>query len=324
MGTRFRRGEDCQDAPVPSREAPVLVAPRSFGGDLRAWAVAAAVGRGLEGAGLRVPDCCPVADGGEGTLEVLVPALGGELVPVAAHGAGSGPRPGQLALLEDGETALVEAARGSARGPAGATTRAAGECICAAADRGAGVILVAAGGEVAADFGAGALQAIAERGGIGRARLVVLCDAPTPWEALGSGAADAARALPRDPRGRPRTGAGAGLAGALWAAHGAVLEPGAAWILDVLDFNARMRAAHAVVTGDARLDARTLEGAVAGEICVRARQAGVPAHAVTGRNALDAFDQRILDLQLILQADTLGGLEAAGETLGAALREGAA
>jgi glycerate kinase len=57
---------------------------------------------------------------------------------------------------------------------------------------------------------------------------------------------------------------------------------------------------------------------------VRARQAGVPAHAVTSHHALDPFDQRILDLQLILEAGTPEALEAAGETLGAALREGAA
>ncbi len=309
---------------MPSREAPILVAPRAFGAGLGAPAVAGAIGRGLERAGLRIPDSCPVADGGPGTLEVLVPVLGGELVPATVTDATGRARQTQLALLEDGQTALIEVAAVRGRRPGPRTSHATGELICAAVDEGASVILVAAGGAVAADFGAGALDAIAEHGGIGHARIVVLCDVATPWEALPPGGQDAASALPRDPRGRPRTGAGGGLAGALWAAHGAVLEPGATWVLDVLGFNARMRAARAVVTGEARLDAGSLESGIAGEICVRARQAGVPAHAVTGRNALDAFDQRILDLQLILEANTLGGLEAAGETLGAALREGAA
>nr|MBA3862239.1 glycerate kinase [Solirubrobacterales bacterium] len=62
---------------VPQR--PVLVAPDAFKGTLRAPVVAAAVGRGLEHAGCLPPDLCPVADGGEGTLEVLLPALGGDV-----------------------------------------------------------------------------------------------------------------------------------------------------------------------------------------------------------------------------------------------------
>ena len=57
---------------------PVLVSPDAFKGTLRAAQVAAAIGRGLERAGLEPPDLCPVADGGEGTLEVLLTALGGE------------------------------------------------------------------------------------------------------------------------------------------------------------------------------------------------------------------------------------------------------
>ena len=58
-------------------ERPVLVAPDSFKGTFRATEVAGAVGRGLERAGLMPPDLCPVADGGEGTSEVLLTALGG-------------------------------------------------------------------------------------------------------------------------------------------------------------------------------------------------------------------------------------------------------
>ena len=65
---------------MPVRERPVLVAPDSFKGTYRASQVAGAIGRGLERAGLMPPDLCPVADGGEGTLDALLPQLGGELV----------------------------------------------------------------------------------------------------------------------------------------------------------------------------------------------------------------------------------------------------
>ena len=61
------------------RAMPVLVAPDSFKGTMAARIVAAAIGRGLERAGLRA-DLAPVADGGEGTMDVLLERLGGELV----------------------------------------------------------------------------------------------------------------------------------------------------------------------------------------------------------------------------------------------------
>ena len=56
----------------------ILVAPDSFKGTLRAGEIAAAIGAGLEAGGYPV-DLCPVADGGEGTLEALMIGLDGEL-----------------------------------------------------------------------------------------------------------------------------------------------------------------------------------------------------------------------------------------------------
>jgi len=105
----------------------------------------------------------------------------------------------------------------------------------------------------------------------------------------------------------------------LWAAFGAVLEPGAVFVLDALGFDARMRASRAVVTGEGRIDPQTLEGKAAGEVAVRCRQAGVPCHAIVGSSALDPFEQRILDLQTIDEAGTSEELADAAERLGAAL-----
>src|ERR1700748_2106027 len=98
------------------RERPVLVAPDSFKGTFRAPQVAGAIGRGLEKAGLMPPDLCPVADGGEGTLEVLLTQLGGELVGAAAHDPLGREITTQFALVEDGGTAIVEMAAGSGPG----------------------------------------------------------------------------------------------------------------------------------------------------------------------------------------------------------------
>ncbi len=322
---------------------PLLVAPDSFKGTLRAARVAACIGAGLERAGLAPPDLCPVADGGEGTLEVLLTALGGETAgapatdplgrPIAAAG---------FALIEDGGTAIVEVAEASGlhlvaageRDAFAASTRGTGELIVAAAAAGAAVVLVAAGGSATSDGGAGAIAAIEEAGGLQGTALVVLCDVRTPFElaaerfgpqkgADAEGVQQLARrlqeqaaTLPKDPRGVPMTGAAGGLAGGLWARYGAKLEPGAPFILKALDFDARMRAARAVVVGEGRLDATTLEGKIAGEIATRARQAGVPCHAIVGRNAIDRFSARILDLQVIAEAGTPEDLVEAGERLG--------
>jgi glycerate kinase len=76
-----------------------------------------------------------------------------------------------------------------------------------------------------------------------------------------------------------------------------------------------------VVTGEGRLDQQTLQGKLVGEIGTRARQAGVPLHAIVGRDDLDPFGKRIIDLQLVQEATTLAELEAAGETLGSAMRD---
>ncbi len=81
------------------------------------------------------------------------------------------------------------------------------------------------------------------------------------------------------------------------------------------DFDTRMRAARAVVVGAKRLDENTLLGSAIFEIATRARQAGVPAYAVTGENALSLFDARILDLQVILQARDTRALRKMGEKL---------
>ncbi len=333
---------------VPER--PVLVAPDSFKGTFRASEVAGAIGRGLERAGLMPPDLCPVADGGEGTMDALLPGLGGDVVAAPAHDPLGRELRGCFGLVEDGGTAIVETATASGlslvaedeRDAWAASTYGTGELIAAGAQAGAAVIIVAVGGSATSDGGAGALEAIEEAGGLGGARLVVLCDVRTPFEdapkvfgpqkgadpemvAKLERRLDAlAAGWPRDPRGVPMTGCAGGLSGGLWAVHGATLEPGAPWVLDALDFNDRMRASRAVVTGEGKLDEQTLQGKLVGEIGTRARQGGVPLHAIVGTDQLDAFGKRMIDLMRVIEATDLAAMEAAGETLGHELAEGLA
>jgi hypothetical protein len=94
-------------------ERPVLVAPDSFKGTFRATEVAGAIGRGLERAGLMPPDLCPVADGGDGTLEALVVQLGGETAGVRVRDPLGREIQAGYALLEGGDAANVPATRHS-------------------------------------------------------------------------------------------------------------------------------------------------------------------------------------------------------------------
>lgn len=322
----------------------VLVAPDSFKGTHSAAEVAAALMRGLVASGQpAVP--CPLADGGEGTVDSLAGALNLERVSVRASDPLGREREASFGLGSGG-VAVVEVAAASGlplvaeheRDALAASSYGTGQLIAAAIEAGAHSVYVAAGGSATTDGGAGAIAALEERGGIAGVRLVVLCDVRTPFELapatfapqkgasptqvrelerrLGSLAAE----LPRDPRGVPMTGAAGGLAGGLWARFDAELTGGAAFVLSAVGYDARMHAARAVITGEGRLDRQSLVGKLISEVATRARQAGVPCHAVVGSNELDLFDLRILDLQRVLEASTLAELEAAGAELGTAIQ----
>lgn len=319
---------------------PILVAPDAFKGTFRAPQVAAAIGRGLEAAGLTV-DLCPMADGGEGTIEVLLPRLGGEVVAARARSPLGRTLSVGFGLVEDGATALVEVAAASGMGldppdPLNGTTHGTGELIAAAVEAGASVVLVAAGGSATVDGGRGAIEVLREVG-LEDVRLVVLCDVRTPWERAAAtfgpqkGASpedvvelaarldELAASLPRDPRGVPATGAAGGLSGGLWAAFGAVLEPGAAFVAEALEIDERLAAASGLIVGEGRVDATSLEGKVLGELASRARAAGVPCAAVVGQDGLAPGEAGALGLRAVVEATDLAAMERAGFELGRTL-----
>ncbi len=324
----------------PGREGPLpaLVAPDSFKGTFSAREVAAAIADGLRSAEREAREL-PVADGGEGTMEVLVSALGGEVRTVSASDPLGRPIEAGFALLPDG-SAVVETAQASGLGLVAeaerdawaATTRGTGELIVAAVEAGAERVIVTVGGSATTDGGAGALEALDEAG-VTVPAMDVLCDVRVPFEdaprifAPQKGADPAmvkrlerrldelAERLPRDPRGEPMTGAAGGLSGGLWAGCGARLVPGAPYVLDAIGFDHLMRGSAFVVTGEGSLDEQTLQGKIVGEVATRCRQAGVTCHAIVGRDRLDPFGERIIDLASVTEASTLAELEAAGRAL---------
>jgi glycerate kinase len=339
-GRSARRGRSASRA----RPLPALVAPDSFKGTFSAREVAAAIAAGLRSAEREAVEL-PVADGGEGTMEVLVNALGGEIRTSSVSDPLGRPVEGGFALLPDG-AAVVETAQASGlslvdegeRDAWAATTRGTGELIVAAVEAGAEKVIVTVGGSATTDGGAGAVEAL-EDAGVRPPAMDVLCDVRVPFEdaprifAPQKGA-DAAmvkrleRRLdelaeryvagprePRDPRGEPMTGAAGGLSGGLWAAFGARLVPGAPYVLDAIGFDDLMRASAFVVTGEGSLDEQTLQGKIVGEVATRCRQAGVTCHAIVGRNRLDPFGERIIDLASVTEATTLDELTGAGRRL---------
>jgi glycerate 2-kinase len=70
-----------------------------------------------------------------------------------------------------------------------------------------------------------------------------------------------------------------------------------------------------VITGEGKLDLQSLVGKVVSEVATRARQSGVPCHAVVGTRELDSMGARILDLDRVIEATNLEELEAAGRAL---------
>lgn len=152
----------------------VVIAPDKFKGTLDAAHVAEALATGWRRADPRAEiEEVPVADGGEGTLDALVAALGGEVRREWVTGPLGDPVEAEYALVEapEGQEAVVEMARASGldllassrRDPLRATTRGTGELIQAACRGGARRVLVCIGGSATNDAGAGLAQALGIR-----------------------------------------------------------------------------------------------------------------------------------------------------------------
>ena len=150
----------------------VVIAPQSFKGSISALDAARAMEEGV----LRVvPDAgtvlVPVADGGDGTLETLVEATGGDIRSATVTGPIGKPVTAEWGALGDGQTAVIEMARTSGlallslaeRDPLRATTYGLGEVIREALDAGFRSFIVGIGGSATNDGGAGMAQALGIR-----------------------------------------------------------------------------------------------------------------------------------------------------------------
>ena len=288
----------------------VLVAPDRFSGGAATLTAVEAAEAIAEGWARSAPydqvDLLPLSDGGPGFLDVLHPALGGDLSVATVHGPLGEPVPARV-LVVDG-TAYVEAAEAVGlhlvapkdRDPAGSSTEGVGELVAAAVGTGAGRVVVGVGGTATTDGGRGLVDALdglaAGRAVVDGVELVVATatDAPLMGHsgaahgfAEGKGADRATReALETSLREwatatdgglavRPGAGAGGGIGFGLLLL-GAERVNGTQLVADLVGLDGQVRAADLAVTGQAVFDWEALRGRVVIGVARAAQASGRP------------------------------------------------
>jgi glycerate kinase len=277
-----------------------LASPASLKGVLTATEAAGLVATGLRRVDDLEVDELPVADGGEGTMEVLATVLGGAW-GVARVSDPLGRQitarylmlPSGLAVVEAAEAIGLSRLQHYELDPMHASSRGLGELILATlfAARPA-ALLVGLGGVATVDGGAGLRGVIGNT--LGAQRIIVACDVQTPL----LGERGAARAFGpqkgatpemveelearleamielRPVRDMPGAGAAGGI-GAMLAAVGAELVPGAECIMEMIGFEDRAGIADLVVTGEGRVDRGTQEGKAPGKVAEACARLDVP------------------------------------------------
>jgi glycerate kinase len=267
-----------------------LIAPTAFKGTMSPLAAA----QHLAAPGDRL---LPLSDGGDGFLECLHHGLGGAIEEAPARDPFGRIRPVPVLRLPGGGVAIESAKVIGLAGldrldPLTASSRGLGELL--AHFQHEPRVWIGLGGSATVDGGR-------DWPDLRLPPTTVFCDVRTDL-------ADAARifgpqkgARPEDvpilaerlatlglPRG-PRTGAAGGL-GAKLLALGAALVDGGDRMLDVLDFAGACRGVDAVVTGEGRLDASSLEGKLPVVVARRARGLGLRVLGRFGRRG-DGWEQ---------------------------------
>ncbi len=286
----------------------VLLCPDSFKGALSAPEAADALALGWR----RVfPDAellkLPVADGGEGTLDVLLAATNGQRVVETVTGplgeqiqAAWGLLPGGTAVVELAQAAGLSLVPPEKRDPKVTTTFGVGELINHALKR-TSKLVVTLGGSGTNDGGQGILDALNHKPRP-EVSVRIACDVDNPLTGprgasavfgpqkgatpedvkfLDAALANFARVLGLPEQ--PGDGAAGGTAyGLRWLFPAAQLVPGIDLVLDAIGFDTHLKDADLVLTGEGRLDSQTLGGKVIAGLARRAKKKNVPVIALVG------------------------------------------
>lgn len=294
----------------------VVCAMDKFRGTLDAAEAVAAAAAGVRDA---VPDArideVPLADGGEGFLDVL----GGPNRSALVTGPLGEPVEAGWRMAKG--SGVVEMARASGlllaggvegNDPIAASTAGTGEVIADAVSAGVRRVLVGVGGSATTDGGLGAIRALEPLARLRGVEIVVACDVRTrfvdaaPVFGPQKGASPAQVELLRrrlerlaqvyeqdfgvDVRDVPGSGAAGGLGGGLLAI-GARLVPGFEVVADETGLDELIDGADLVITGEGHVDEGSFDGKTVGGVAELAGDAGVPVIAVAGLVDDDVADQ---------------------------------
>ena len=289
-----------------------LASPASLKGVLSARDAAAALAEGLRRAGAEVEEL-PVADGGEGTLDVLhgtLPPGVGAVESASVIGLGLVPEEDRDVLR--------------------ASSRPLGERIKEVLAAGPSELIVFLGGTATVDGGAGLLEVLDELSVPTRAACdvrAVLLDAVWVFAEQKGATREQLPELERrllenqalrPYRDLPGGGAAGGLGAAL-ASLGAELVEGAPLVLDLIGFRERVRGVDLVVTGEGTVDRSTWMGKAPDAVLRACQEAGVRCAVFGGRVLEQPADAEIYELSGDL-ARAREDLVELGETLSASAR----
>jgi glycerate 2-kinase len=147
----------------------ILIAPNAMKGSISASGFANAIAEGLlmANSGFDLIKC-PLADGGDGTLDLLINALGGEFVSVKVHDPLGRPVISRFGWLSGSKCAVVEMAEASGLkllstnelNPMVASSHGTGELIHTAVQLGAKRVILGVGGSATIDGGLGMMKAL--------------------------------------------------------------------------------------------------------------------------------------------------------------------
>ena len=154
------------------KDLGIVLAPDSFKVSMTAKEACVAMERGIKKVNSNI-QCIhvPMADGGEGTMQSLVDATGGEVYSLEVVGPLGNKVKAEYGILGNGEIGVLEMASASGihlvsleeRNPLITTTYGTGELIKACLDRGVKKLLIGIGGSATNDGGVGVIQALGGR-----------------------------------------------------------------------------------------------------------------------------------------------------------------
>ena len=254
----------------------------------------------------------PLADGGEGTLDILVHPMKARIEEIQVHNPLGRLITARYGIAE--KTAIIEVAEACGlqllaqeeRNPLIASSKGVGELLVDAYNKGCRHFIICLGGSATCDGGAGMMSVHGLKEILGSCTVELLCDVDAPFVGdngaarvfapqKGASAHDVGVLENRmahlahvileetgvDVANMPGAGAAGGLGGALMAYGNAKVSNGALRVMQLCGFQEAVKDANLIITGEGKSDAQTLMGKVPFAVLKHSR--GVPVALLSGR-----------------------------------------